>query len=176
VQLRSLDAAKKTLILDLDFTLIDTDVFNATSLSPRHWCRPHLHEMLAAVSRWYNLVLWSATGNAHIEHKLAEAGVLASDAYAVALLVDYGAMIRISVQKEAGGATKSFNTKPLSVLYGIWPEMKPESTLMCDDHRRSFFLNAANGIHVSGYRSDAVGTDRELLLLTQYLLAVKASR
>lgn len=33
-------------------------------MTPSHWRRPNLHELLQAVYPYYNLIVWSATGNA----------------------------------------------------------------------------------------------------------------
>ena len=69
--------------------------------------------------------------------------------YRIAQLLDYGAMIRIKIRRH--GVVKEFNTKPLGVLFGKWPAVfNPDNTIIVDDHRRSFVLNAANGIHVTG--------------------------
>ena len=99
IKLAELDPRKRNLVLDIDYTILDTDVFNNTSLTPSHWRRPNLHELLTEIAPYYNIIIWSATGNAHLVHKLQEAGVLGHARYKVALLVDYGAMIRIAVRK-----------------------------------------------------------------------------
>jgi hypothetical protein len=78
VQLARPDPNKRVLVLDIDFTILDTDLYNcaAAALSPSRWCRPGLHAFLGAVSAHYNIVLWSATGLGHILRKLRQARVL----------------------------------------------------------------------------------------------------
>lgn len=141
---------KKVLVLDLDFTAMDTAIYNADlSATPRKWRRPFLAELCASVFPFYNLVVWSATGNAFVESKLYEMGLLTDPRFVISLLIDYGAMVRVKLRRH-GGQVKEFNTKPLSVMWGKWPkETNADNTVIVDDHRRSFLLNAPNGIHVT---------------------------
>lgn len=209
VKLSELDPRKRTAVIDLDFTVLDTNVYNAgaeaggASMTPRQWRRPHVHEFLEAIAPAYNIIVWSATGSHFVESKLLvralvqggppasppqaaltrtlaaftplrllhpclssplfpippsptpqEAGMLTHPRYRIALLLDYGAMIRIKIRRH--GVVKEFNTKPLGVLFGKWPAVfNPDNTVIVDDHRRSFVLNAANGIHVTGAAASA---------------------
>ena len=71
---------KRVAVLDIDFTLLDTDIYNVAGgsvlLSPRKWCRPNLHDFLAAIAPYWNICCWSATGLGHILRKLRQAGVM----------------------------------------------------------------------------------------------------
>lgn len=72
---------KKTLVLDLDQTLIDCALVNVIPHSqPSHfvykdscggraqvWCRPGLHEFLTAVSKVFEVVLFTAAGQRHAD-------------------------------------------------------------------------------------------------------------
>ena len=160
------DPDKPVLVLDVDFTLLDTDVYNRCSsanlpLPPGgRWLRPGLHELLASASPSWSIVLWSATGMGHIVRKLVLAGVLHDEQPGLSCphvfcIVDFGAMLRLQVRTTAGGAgRRDFNTKPLAVLAGLFPGIvASHNTLIVDDHRRSFVLDSERGLHVTPYHS-----------------------
>lgn len=48
----------------------------------------------------------------------------------LALLIDYGAMMRVVVKKR--GVVREFNTKPLNVLWGLFPSMHQDNTVIVD--------------------------------------------
>ena len=83
IALAPLDDTKLNLVLDLDHTILDTEVYNAVGSHPNWYRRPYLHEMLSAVFPWYNICVWSATGNAHVEQKLEQLGVFSAAQYKV---------------------------------------------------------------------------------------------
>lgn len=201
VQLSPPDLSKKVLVLDIDFTLLDTDCYNShvgaphvLRQAPERWLRPGMLELLSAAREHYNVVYWSATGMGHIYRKLRLAGVLPPQSQegetpALAaegsssggggcpywLLVDFAAMLRLRV-RTIDGLGRDFNAKPLSVLHGLFPTVvTPHNTLIVDDHRRSFVLDSERGIHVTPYHATAEmrANDREFALLQRYLLAIK---
>ena len=91
------------------------------------------------------------------------------------LLVDFGAMLRLKVITKTGEG-RDFNTKPLSVLRGLFPDViTEENTVIVDDHRRSFVLDADLGIHVTPFHAskETLSNDREFRDLAQYMLMIK---
>lgn len=82
VKLSELDPRKRNAVIDLDFTVLDTNVYNAgaeaggASMTPRQWRRPHVHEFLEAIAPAYNIIVWSATGSHFVESKLLVSGGL----------------------------------------------------------------------------------------------------
>jgi len=159
---------KKVLVLDIDYTLID---HRSVVETPIEMMRPYLHEFLTAANEHYNIVIWSATSMKWIELKMQEMGVTGNTAYEIACFMDHGAMITV---KSADYGL--FNTKPLPVLWGQFPEFaSPANTIMFDDLRRNFLMNPDNGLRIKACRNLPVtrSEDRELLRLTEYLLLIK---
>lgn len=99
LQITPLDPSKRNLVLDIDHTIMDTDVYNkaciatttnpqsgvsvasamncmTVTLTPSHWARPGLHTLLHSAYPYYNIIYWSATGNTHVVSKLRALGVL----------------------------------------------------------------------------------------------------
>lgn len=191
IVLHPLSPNKRNLVLDLDATLIDTELYNQRCVTPRQCMRPYLHELLRAVAPAYNLLIWSATGNEHIVSKLRDIGALGGDertGYHISVLVDYGAMVRVkrpvvsqhststtsSSSGSVAGAThwREHNSKPLAVLFGLFPQLTPDNTLMVDDHHRCVVLNESSGLLVAPYKASECNTDREFRLLATYLLRI----
>ncbi|EEB98506.1 hypothetical protein MPER_01970, partial [Moniliophthora perniciosa FA553] len=49
---------KKLLVLDLDYTILDTKPLTSGSLPPSECARPGLHEFLEAVYPYYDICIW----------------------------------------------------------------------------------------------------------------------
>jgi hypothetical protein len=228
------------------------------SRPPPDFVRPFLHELFTAIYPVFNILIWSATGDCHVQHKLETLGLLdPRNPFRLSVLLDYGAMIRVRVRRhlpaagdsaagpppssgasvganpnvarrpvgdetgagrgaardpvsrhafpqrswsrgpapdamditprpDAGGGddtgdgkgalaastVREFNTKPLQVLFSIFPSLNRSNTVIVDDHRRSFVLNPEGGIHVTPFSCKQCDTDREFELLARYLLAL----
>lgn len=195
-----------------------------TTLQLSQYSRPGLQELLVQINQKCNILVWSATGNAHVIAKLRDLGVLDY----ISVVIDYGAMVRVRAmitskdKRRHGGSSnnglhhpssshshhhphathnmqfgsthhqnvhvqqpnsqsqkielvmKEFNTKPLTVLYGIFPQILNENnTLIVDDHLRSFVMNPMNGIHVRSFH--AVGTNSEGIPTTLLNGGIKAN-
>ena len=68
-----------------------------------------------------------------------------------------------------------FNCKPLSFLWGKFPDFYNEdNTIMFDDLRRNFVHNKQNGLVIRPFRNAHLArhTDKELLYLKVYLLKI----
>lgn len=158
---------KRTLVLDVDYTLFD---HRSPAQTPAELMRPFLHEFLTAAYPHYNIIIWSATSMKWIDAKMDGLGVSSHPNYKVSMYFDYGAMITVKTDKYG-----VFNTKPLGVLWGQFSDMcTPENTIMFDDLGRNFIMNPENGLKIKPCRSlhTTRDTDTELRDLTQYLLAI----
>jgi ubiquitin-like domain-containing CTD phosphatase 1 len=67
---------KHLLVLDLDYTVLDTKPLTAQSLPPKDCARPHLHEFLSKVYPFYDICIWSQTSWIWLETKLVELGIV----------------------------------------------------------------------------------------------------
>ena len=147
---------KKCAVLDIDYTFFD---LSSVSENPRDLARPHLHEFLAAIYPFFDIVIWSATGMKWIDIKLKELGVAAHPEYKITACMDYTAMVTVDVP---GYSKKIFDCKPLQVLWERFPEhYNPSNTigLVIRPFRRA--LTTGRG-------------DRELFGLKLYFLKIAA--
>lgn len=69
---------KRLLVLDLDYTIVDTKPLTSGSLPPAECARPGLHEFLEAVYPFYDICIWSQTTWVWLEAKLVELGMVGS--------------------------------------------------------------------------------------------------
>lgn len=84
-------------------------------------------------------------------------------------------MLRLKVVTKTGDS-RDFNTKPLACLRGIFPGViNEDNCVIVDDHRRSFVLDADQGIHVTPFHAndESLSNDREFRDLATYLLMIK---
>lgn len=95
---------KKLLVLDLDYTLVDTKPLISGSLPPLECARPYLHSFLQKVYQEYDLVVWSQTSWRWLESKLTELGMLGEQAerlgFKICCTLDRGSMFTIFGEKE----------------------------------------------------------------------------
>nr|GMD10109.1 ubiquitin-like domain-containing CTD phosphatase [Ipomoea batatas]GMD12966.1 ubiquitin-like domain-containing CTD phosphatase [Ipomoea batatas] len=158
---------KKLLVLDIDYTLFD---HRSTAENPLELMRPYLHEFLSAVYAEYDIIIWSATSMKWVELKMGQLGVLSNPNYKITAMLDHLAMI--TVQSDSHGI---IDCKPLGLIWAKFPEFySPKNTIMFDDLRRNFVMNPQNGLTIKPFRKAHANrsTDRELMKLTQYLLAI----
>ncbi|KAM7265167.1 hypothetical protein ACFE04_002850 [Oxalis oulophora] len=158
---------KKLLVLDIDYTLFD---HRSPAENPLQLMRPYLHEFLTAAYAEYDIMIWSATSMKWVELKMEELGVLNNPNYKITALLDHLAMI--TVQSDSRGI---FDCKPLGLIWALFPEFySSKNTIMFDDLRRNFVMNPQNGLTIRPFRKAHANrdSDRELIKLTQYLLAI----
>lgn len=67
---------KRLLVLDIDYTILDTKPLTSGALPPQECARPRLHEFLEAVYPYYDICIWSQTSWVWLETKLVELGML----------------------------------------------------------------------------------------------------
>ena len=67
-----------------------------------------------------------------------------------------------------------FDCKPLGWLWAKYEQYSEKNTIMFDDLRRNFVMNPENGLKIRPFRKAHLNrdTDRELVGLTKYLLAI----
>lgn len=168
IQLRSpCREGKKLLVLDIDYTLFD---HRSPAENPLELMRPYLHEFLSAVYAEYDIMIWSATSMKWVELKMGQLGVLNNPNYEITALLDHLAMI--TLQSDTRGV---FDCKPLGLIWAHFPEYyNAKNTIMFDDLRRNFAMNPRNGLTIKPFRKAHTNrnSDRELVKLTRYLLAI----
>jgi len=159
---------KKLLVLDIDYTLFD---LGGTAERPSDLARPFLHEFLAAAYEHWDIVIWSATSMKWVEVKMRELGVLSHPGYKVAFMLDFTAMIPVTVPPH------TFDCKPLSFIWSKVPGYTKENTIMVDDLRQNFALNPKNGLKCRAYRKshlmEVVEGDKELRHIGIYLSLIR---
>ncbi|CAO2167221.1 unnamed protein product [Urochloa humidicola] len=161
---------KKLLVLDIDYTLFD---HKSPAENPKELMRPYLHQFLAASYSKYDIIIWSATSMKWVELKMEQLGVLGNPDYKITALMDHLAMI--TVQSENQSRKKTFDCKPLGVIWAQFPEYYNEkNTIMFDDLRRNFVMNPQNGLVIKPFRKAHSNrdSDHELVKLTHYLLSI----
>jgi len=77
---------KKLLVLDLDYTILDTHAWKSQSFHAIDYQRPGMHEFLTAVYPHYDIVIWSQTSWMWLESKLIELNMVGEEqtAYKIA--------------------------------------------------------------------------------------------
>ncbi|KAL5636496.1 hypothetical protein ACGC1H_000452 [Rhizoctonia solani] len=70
---------KKLLVLDLDYTLLDTKPLTSGILPADECARPGLHEFLELAYKHYDICIWSQTKWTWLEAKLVELGMVGDE-------------------------------------------------------------------------------------------------
>jgi ubiquitin-like domain-containing CTD phosphatase 1 len=87
---------KKLLVLDIDYTLFD---HRSSGETGSELMRPYLHEFLEECYKYYDIVIWSATGMKWIEEKMKLLGVTSNSRYKILAHMDSSAMITVTTDK-----------------------------------------------------------------------------
>jgi len=165
---------KHLLVLDLDYTLMDTKPLTSGALPPKECARPGLHEFLEAVYPYYDLVIWSQTSWVWLETKLVELEMVGSDKnYKIAFVMDKRPMFKVFTRREGKPFTHS--VKALKIIWTKFPQWSASNTVHIDDLSRNFALNPASGLKISAFNDchTAHGAaDRELYMLSGYLVHI----
>ncbi|KAH6918444.1 ubiquitin family proteint [Coprinopsis sp. MPI-PUGE-AT-0042] len=165
---------KKLLVLDIDYTILDTKPMTSGSLPPDECARPYLHEFLEAVYPFYDICIWSQTSWIWLETKLTELGMIgAGKNYQIAFILDKTCMFTVFTERE--GKPWSHHVKALQIIWNHFPQFNASNTVHIDDLSRNFALNPKEGIKISAFKNahtaESMG-DRELVKLTRYLLLI----
>lgn len=164
---------KKLLVLDLDYTIVDTKPLLSGALPPSECCRPGLHEFLELVYPYYDIAVWSQTHWRWLETKLVDMGVIGDvfRNYKISFVADRTSMFPIFSVKN--GATYKHEVKPLAFLYAKFPQWSNKNTIHIDDLSRNFALNPGEGLKIRAYKTAGDPTaeqDRQLVKLGRYLM------
>jgi len=160
---------KRLLVLDLDYTLVDTKVLTTGALPPIECARPGLHTFLEAVYPWYDVCVWSQTNWIWLETKLVELGMVGNSErqYKISFVLPKDAMFSVYSMRE--GKPYKHAVKPLAVIWAHFPQFNAKNTIHIDDLSRNFALNPGEGLKISAFRVTQNSPDRELTSLAQYL-------
>lgn len=165
---------KKLLVLDIDYTILDTRPLTSGLLPPDMCARPGLHEFLEAVYPYYDICIWSQTGWMWLETKLVELGMIGSSRnYQISFVLDKTCMFTVFSQRN--GKPWSHFVKPLQIIWNHFPQFDASNTIHIDDLSRNFALNPREGLKIPAFRNAQTPeamADRELRKLTRYLLHI----
>jgi len=123
---------KKLLVLDIDYTILDTKPLTSGSLPPAECARPRLHEFLEAIYPHYDICIWSQTSWIWLETKLVELGMIGSDRnYQISFVLDKTCMF--TVFTERNGKPWTHSVKALQIIWNHFPRFNASNTIHVDD-------------------------------------------
>ncbi|WAR54809.1 hypothetical protein PtB15_4B427 [Puccinia triticina] len=165
---------KKLLVLDLDYTLMDSKAYSDYSVHALDMARPYLHEFLTALWPYYDICIWSATSWRWLESKLVELGMVGgnySDKYLIQFVLDRGTMFEVTSMRH--GKISRHEVKALELIWRKIPAYNETNTVHLDDLSRNFALNPRSGVKLSAFKN-ARGNkhDRQLVFLARYFLQI----
>jgi ubiquitin-like domain-containing CTD phosphatase 1 len=165
---------KKLLVLDIDYTILDTKPLTSGALPPAECARPRLHEFLEAIYPYYDICIWSQTSWIWLETKLVELGMLGSDRdYQISFVLDKTCMF--TVFTERGNTPYTHSVKSLQIIWNHFPQFSAKNTIHVDDLSRNFALNPQEGLKIHAFKNahtpEAI-RDRELDKLARYMLYI----
>ncbi|KAF8315171.1 HAD-like protein [Clavulina sp. PMI_390] len=143
---------KPLLVLDLDYTLVDTKPLLDGSLPPLECARPGLQKFLERCYEYYDLCIWSQTSWMWLESKLVELDMVGGDQpYKISFVLDHKPMFKVFATHKGKQATHS--VKALKIIWNKFPQWNPTNTVHVDDLARNFALNIENGIKVDAFKT-----------------------
>lgn len=165
---------KRLLVLDLDYTILDTKPLTSGSLPPAECARPGLHEFLENIYPYYDICIWSQTTWVWLEAKLVELGMIgATRAYEISFVLDKTCMF--TVFSERNGQPYSHHVKPLQIIWNKFPQFGARNTIHVDDLSRNFALNPEEGLKIHAFKhahTEQAQADRELEKLSRYMVHI----
>ncbi|EJD02204.1 HAD IIID h [Fomitiporia mediterranea MF3/22] len=166
---------KKLLVLDIDYTILDTKPLIEGSLPPIECARPKLHEFLEAVYPHYDICIWSQTSWMWLEAKLHELGMIGSDRnnYKINFVLDKTSMFKVFSVRN--GQQFPHHVKPLKIIWNLFPQYNASNTIHVDDLGRNFALNPGEGLKISAFKdahTPRALEDRELEKLARYMVHI----
>ncbi|RPD66450.1 HAD subfamily IIID h [Lentinus tigrinus ALCF2SS1-7] len=165
---------KRLLVLDIDYTILDTKPLTSGALPPQECARPGLHEFLEAVYPHYDICIWSQTSWVWLETKLVELGMLGGVRnYKISFVLDKTCMFTVFSVKD--GKPYKHSVKALQIIWNHFPQYSAKNTIHIDDLGRNFALNPKEGLKISAFKNahtPAAMADRELAKVTKYLLHI----
>ncbi|ETW86175.1 hypothetical protein HETIRDRAFT_43143 [Heterobasidion irregulare TC 32-1] len=165
---------KRLLVLDIDYTILDTKPLTSGALPPAECARPRLHEFLSAIYPYYDICIWSQTSWIWLETKLVELGMLGTDRpYKVSFVLDKTSMFTVFSTRE--GKTYTHSVKALQIIWNRFPQFNAQNTIHVDDLGRNFALNPKQGLKISAFKeahTPQAMADRELDKLARYMVHI----
>ncbi|KAI0317471.1 HAD subfamily IIID h [Amylostereum chailletii] len=165
---------KRLLVLDIDYTIVDTKPLTSGALPPRECARPGLHEFLTAIYPHYDICIWSQTSWIWLETKLVELGMVGENRdYQISFVLDKGPMFTVFSRRD--GKPYQHSVKALQIIWNHFPQFNAKNTIHVDDLGRNFALNPKNGLKIAAFKEAHTAQaqrDRELERLTRYMLHI----
>ncbi|KIK08238.1 hypothetical protein K443DRAFT_588773 [Laccaria amethystina LaAM-08-1] len=161
---------KKLLVLDIDYTILDTKPLTSGSLPPAECARPRLHEFLEAIYPHYDIcICWI-----WLETKLVELGMVGSNRhYQISFVLDKTCMFPVFTERN--GKPWSHSVKALQIIWNHFSQFNAANTIHVDDLSRNFALNPGEGLKIHPFKNahtQEAMADRELDKLGQYMLHI----
>ncbi|WVW84647.1 HAD hydrolase, family IIID [Kwoniella bestiolae CBS 10118] len=165
---------KRLLVLDLDYTIVDTKPLISGALPSSECARPGLHEFLELVYPHYDIVIWSQTHWRWLESKLVELDMIGGARnYKIAFVSDRTTMFPVFTQRD--GKPFEHEVKPLAYFWAHFPHWSAKNTVHIDDLSRNFALNPGEGLKIRAFNKagqpDGLA-DKELSRLGNYLVKI----
>ncbi|KAI0811003.1 HAD IIID h [Irpex lacteus] len=168
---------KRLLVLDIDYTILDTKPLTTGALPPNECARPGLHEFLEAVYPHYDICIWSQTSWIWLETKLVELGMLGGPHnYQVHTVLDKTCMFTVFSERE--GKQYKHSVKALQIIWNHFKQFGPHNTIHIDDLGRNFALNPNQGLKISAYKdcyTPVAHADRELEKVGRYMVHIAST-
>ncbi|CAA7271590.1 unnamed protein product [Cyclocybe aegerita] len=165
---------KRLLVLDIDYTILDTKPLTSGSLPPSECARPGLHEFLEAIYPYYDICIWSQTSWIWLETKLVELGMVGGHrGYQISFVLDKTCMFTVFTERDNKPWTHS--VKALQIIWNHFPQFNATNTIHVDDLSRNFALNPKEGLKISAFKdahTPEAMADRELEKLARYLVHI----
>ncbi|KIP12326.1 hypothetical protein PHLGIDRAFT_27453 [Phlebiopsis gigantea 11061_1 CR5-6] len=165
---------KRLLVLDIDYTILDTKPLTSGSLPPQECARPGLHEFLEAVYPYYDICIWSQTSWIWLETKLVELGMLGgSHHYQISFVLDKTSMFTVFSNRD--GKQHKHSVKALQIIWNHFPQFGAGNTVHVDDLGRNFALNPNQGLKIRAFKdahTPQAQADRELPKVSRYLVHI----
>ncbi|KAK0211162.1 HAD subfamily IIID h [Desarmillaria ectypa] len=165
---------KKLLVLDIDYTILDTKPLTSGSLPPAECARPGLHEFLEAIYPFYDICIWSQTSWIWLETKLVELGMVGGNRnYQISFVLDKTSMFTVFSQRD--NKPWQHSVKPLQIIWNLIPQFGALNTIHIDDLSRNFALNPGQGLKIHAFRNahtPEAMRDRELEKVGRYMLYI----
>ncbi|CAH7689277.1 HAD-like domain-containing protein [Phakopsora pachyrhizi] len=188
---------KKLLVLDLDYTLMDSkaysdysvhalgqqkkkrknsSLFLSFSFSKKRldqaFIESDLHEFLTALWPYYDFCIWSATNWRWLESKLVELGMVGgryTDKYLIQFVLDRDQMFEVTSMRH--GKVSQHEVKALELIWRKISNYNATNTVHLDDLSRNFVLNPTSGVKISAFKNARENKhDRQLVFLARYFL------
>ncbi|KAJ3900889.1 HAD-like domain-containing protein [Lentinula edodes] len=165
---------KKLLVLDIDYTILDTKPLTSGSLPPAECARPKLHEFLEAIYPYYDICIWSQTSWIWLETKLVELGMIGANRnYQISFVLDKTCMFTVFTERD--GQEWQHSVKALQIIWNHFPQFNATNTVHVDDLGRNFALNPQCGLKIHAFKNAhtlEAQADRELDKLARYMVHI----